>query len=84
MMDHFSSPMRCSPLILRTTILILAAFPLRLFAQDFGYMDTQQELFQQNRHLAESMQNLPQGVVGEGWEEGKEQEILEAGDLPVG
>jgi len=53
-------------------------------AQDFGYMDTQQELFQQNRHLAESMENLPKGIVSEGWEEGKKQELLEAGDLLVG
>lgn len=46
-------------------------------------MDTQQELFQQNRHLAESLENLPQGIVNAGWDEGKEREI-EAGDLPVG
>lgn len=47
-------------------------------------MEAQQELFQQNRHLAESMENLPQGVVGEEWGENTEQEFHEAGDLLVG
>ena len=79
-----SRSMRSSSLFLKTSILLLLAiFPIRSFAQEFGWMDTQ-ELFQQNRHLAESMENLPHGVVSEEWGEGKEQEIYEAGDLPVG
>lgn len=47
-------------------------------------MDTQRELFQQNRHLDESLGNLPQGVVGEEWSENTQQQFEEAGDLLVG
>lgn len=84
MIDTFFRSMRSSASFLRATLLFLTIFSTKTFAQDFGFMETQQELFQQNRHLGESMENLPQGVVGEEWGEHTKQDFQEAEDLLVG
>jgi hypothetical protein len=75
---------RPSAFTIKRTTLLFALFPVRSFAQDFGWMDTQRELFQQNRHLADSMENSPQGVVHQAWDEMAAQDFSEMGELPVG